>query len=50
MIPNPERPVSVIVGLNRGDEGKGRFTDMWAEHYDMIARYACWSKKIFVVL
>lgn len=31
--------VDGIVGLQRGDEGKGRFTDMWAAEYDVIARY-----------
>lgn len=31
--------VDVIVGYQRGDEGKGRFVDMLAEHYDIVARY-----------
>lgn len=31
--------VDVIVGLQRGDEGKGRFVDMLAESYDNVARY-----------
>lgn len=31
--------VDVIVGLQRGDEGKGRFTDMWMPDYDIGARY-----------
>jgi adenylosuccinate synthase len=31
--------VDVIVGLQRGDEGKGRFVDMFAEYYDIVARY-----------
>lgn len=30
--------VDVIVGLQRGDEGKGRFVDLEAEKYDVIAR------------
>ena len=31
--------VDVIVGLQRGDEGKGRFVDMLAEDYDIVARF-----------
>lgn len=30
--------VDVIVGLQRGDEGKGRFVDLAADDYDIIAR------------
>jgi adenylosuccinate synthase len=30
--------VDVIVGLQRGDEGKGRFVDLQAENYEIIAR------------
>ncbi len=30
--------VDVIVGLQRGDEGKGRFVDLEAEKYDVVAR------------
>lgn len=30
--------VDVIVGLQRGDEGKGRFVDLEAAEYDIIAR------------
>lgn len=30
--------VDVIVGLQRGDEGKGRFVDLAAENYEVIAR------------
>lgn len=30
--------VDVIVGLQRGDEGKGRFVDLIAANYDIIAR------------
>ncbi len=32
-------PVSVIIGLQRGDEGKGRFVDMMAEEHDIVARF-----------
>jgi adenylosuccinate synthase len=31
--------VDVIVGLQRGDEGKGRFVDMLAGEYDIVARF-----------
>jgi adenylosuccinate synthase len=31
--------VNVIVGLQRGDEGKGRFVDMLAEEHDIVARF-----------
>lgn len=31
--------VDVIVGLQRGDEGKGRFVDMAAKNYDIVARF-----------
>lgn len=31
--------VDVIIGLQRGDEGKGRFVDMFAESYDIVARF-----------
>lgn len=31
--------IDVIVGLQRGDEGKGRFVDMWMGDYDIGARY-----------
>ncbi|HEY5442379.1 MAG TPA: adenylosuccinate synthetase [Candidatus Saccharimonadales bacterium] len=30
--------LDVIVGLQRGDEGKGRFVDLMASQYDVIAR------------
>src|SRR5436190_22023288 len=30
--------LDVIVGLQRGDEGKGRFVDLVAGNYDIIAR------------
>jgi adenylosuccinate synthase len=32
-------PVDVVVGLQRGDEGKGRFVDMLAEKHDIVARF-----------
>lgn len=31
--------IDVIVGLQRGDEGKGRFVDMLAEHSNVVARF-----------
>lgn len=31
--------VEVIVGLQRGDEGKGRFVDMLADSHDIVARF-----------
>jgi len=31
--------VDVIVGLQRGDEGKGRFVDMLAGEHDIVARF-----------
>jgi adenylosuccinate synthase len=31
--------VNVIIGLQRGDEGKGRFVDMLAEEHDIVARF-----------
>jgi adenylosuccinate synthase len=31
--------VDVIVGLQRGDEGKGRFVDLLGKNYDVIARF-----------
>jgi adenylosuccinate synthase len=31
--------VDVLVGLQRGDEGKGRFVDMLAANYDIVARF-----------
>jgi adenylosuccinate synthase len=32
-------PVSVIVGTQWGDEGKGKITDILAEHVDLVVRY-----------
>jgi adenylosuccinate synthase len=31
--------VDVVIGLQRGDEGKGRFVDMLAEDHDIVARF-----------
>lgn len=31
--------IDVIVGLQRGDEGKGRFVDLLAKQYDIVARF-----------
>ena len=31
--------VDVIVGLQRGDEGKGRFVDMLSEKHDIVTRF-----------
>lgn len=36
---NVDMSVTVIVGEQRGDEGKGRFTDMLAEEHDIVARF-----------
>jgi adenylosuccinate synthase len=35
----PVMAVDVVVGLQRGDEGKGRFVDMLAEEHDIVARF-----------
>ena len=32
-------PVNAVLGLQRGDEGKGRFVDMYAEDHDIVARF-----------
>lgn len=34
-----EMPVNAILGLQRGDEGKGRFVDMYADEHDIVARF-----------
>jgi adenylosuccinate synthase len=34
----PDMPLDIVVGLQRGDEGKGRFVDLIASDYSMIAR------------
>jgi adenylosuccinate synthase len=31
--------IDVVVGLQRGDEGKGRFVDMLAQDHDIVARF-----------
>jgi adenylosuccinate synthase len=31
--------IDVIIGLQRGDEGKGRFVDMLSESHDIVARF-----------
>ena len=31
--------LTAIVGINWGDEGKGRMVDLLSEKYDVIARY-----------
>lgn len=33
-------PLDIIVGMQWGDEGKGRFTDLLAAESDIVARYA----------
>ncbi len=32
-------PVTIVVGEQRGDEGKGRFVDMLASKHDIVARF-----------
>src|ERR1700688_3841633 len=42
MFPNPHddrRPVDVVVGIQWGDEGKGRVVDLMARDYGVIARF-----------
>src|SRR5271165_1727559 len=34
-----ERKADVIVGLQWGDEGKGRIVDLYAADYDVVARF-----------
>lgn len=34
-----EGSVTAVLGLQRGDEGKGRFVDMLAEEHDVVARF-----------
>ena len=31
--------VQAIIGANWGDEGKGKITDMMAEHSDLVVRF-----------
>lgn len=37
--PDPRRPVDVCVGIQWGDEGKGRVVDLLARDYGVIARF-----------
>ncbi len=37
--PDPARPVDVCVGIQWGDEGKGRIVDLLAREYDVVARF-----------
>jgi adenylosuccinate synthase len=37
--PDPRRPVDVCVGIQWGDEGKGRIVDLLASNYDIVARF-----------
>jgi adenylosuccinate synthase len=40
MLPHqPARPLDVAVGIQWGDEGKGRVVDLMAQEYDVIARF-----------
>ena len=36
---NDVRNVDIIVGIQWGDEGKGRIVDSYARHYDIVARF-----------
>ncbi len=51
-------PVAVVVGMQWGDEGKGKIIDLLAENVDVVARYQgghnaghtiCFNKKQFVL-
>ena len=35
----PARPLDIAVGIQWGDEGKGRVVDLMAADYDIIARF-----------
>jgi adenylosuccinate synthase len=37
--PDPKRPVDIIVGIQWGDEGKGRVVDLLSQDYDVVARF-----------
>jgi adenylosuccinate synthase len=40
MLPHhPARPVDIAVGIQWGDEGKGRVVDLMAAQYDIVARF-----------
>jgi adenylosuccinate synthase len=36
---HPARPVDIAVGIQWGDEGKGRVVDLMAAEYDIVARF-----------
>src|SRR5664279_5554119 len=36
---HPARPVDIAVGIQWGDEGKGRVVDLMANDYDIVARF-----------
>jgi adenylosuccinate synthase len=51
-------PVSVVIGTQWGDEGKGKIVDLISENVDIVARYQgganaghtiCWGDKTFVL-
>ena len=51
-------PVAVVLGMQWGDEGKGKIIDLLADHVDVVARYQgghnaghtiCFDKKEFVL-
>jgi adenylosuccinate synthase len=51
-------PVSVVIGAQWGDEGKGKIVDLISEDVDIVARYQgganaghtiCWDDKTFVL-
>jgi len=31
--------ITVVIGAQWGDEGKGKIVDLLSEHYDIVARY-----------
>jgi adenylosuccinate synthase len=37
--PDPRRPLDVCVGIQWGDEGKGRVVDLLARDYGVVARF-----------
>ncbi len=37
--PDPARPLDICVGIQWGDEGKGRIVDLLARDYDVVARF-----------
>ena len=37
--------LTAIVGINWGDEGKGRMVDLLSDKYDVIARYQDGNKR-----